>query len=399
MITMKHLRKVLALLLVAALCLCCFAACGEKKPTEPTEPADEAGTLKIGVIGPMTGGAALYGNAVKYGAQLAAKEINAAGGINGMQVEVNVQDDTHDAEKSVNAYNTLKDWGMQILVGTVTSTPCIAVQALCEQDNMFLLTPSATAVESIASPTAFRICFSDPNQGIASADYIASKGLATKIGVIYNSQDAYSSGIYAKFADEAAAKGLEIVAAEAFTEDAKQDFSVQLQKIKSAGAELVFLPIYATEAALILSQAASAGLDAKFFGCDGLDGVLNVENFDTTLAEGVMLLTPFAKDASDEATQNFVKAYLAEYNNDETYLIQFAADAYDCLYAVKAAAEKADIKADMSASEICDLLVPVMAEISIDGVTGAGITWSADGEPNKEPKGVIIEDGAYKAMD
>ncbi|MBQ4366110.1 MAG: ABC transporter substrate-binding protein [Clostridia bacterium] len=396
---MKHLRKVLALLLVAALCLCCFAACGEKKPTEPTEPADEAGTLKIGVIGPMTGGAALYGNAVKYGAQLAAKEINAAGGINGMQVEVNVQDDTHDAEKSVNAYNTLKDWGMQILVGTVTSTPCIAVQALCEQDNMFLLTPSATAVESIASPTAFRICFSDPNQGIASADYIASKGLATKIGVIYNSQDAYSSGIYAKFADEAAAKGLEIVAAEAFTEDAKQDFSVQLQKIKSAGAELVFLPIYATEAALILSQAASAGLDAKFFGCDGLDGVLNVENFDTTLAEGVMLLTPFAKDASDEATQNFVKAYLAEYNNDETYLIQFAADAYDCLYAVKAAAEKADIKADMSASEICDLLVPVMAEISIDGVTGAGITWSADGEPNKEPKGVIIEDGAYKAMD
>ena len=396
---MKHLRKVLALLLVAALCLCCFAACGEKKPTEPTEPADEAGTLKIGVIGPMTGGAALYGNAVKYGAQLAVQEINAAGGINGMQVEVNVQDDTHDAEKSVNAYNTLKDWGMQILVGTVTSTPCIAVQALCEQDNMFLLTPSATAVESIASPTAFRICFSDPNQGIASADYIASKGLATKIGVIYNSQDAYSSGIYAKFADEAAAKGLEIVAAEAFTEDAKQDFSVQLQKIKSAGAELVFLPIYATEAALILSQAASAGLDAKFFGCDGLDGVLNVENFDTTLAEGVMLLTPFAKDASDEATQNFVKAYLAEYNNDETYLIQFAADAYDCLYAVKAAAEKADIKADMSASEICDLLVPVMAEISIDGVTGAGITWSADGEPNKEPKGVIIEDGAYKAMD
>lgn len=397
---MKHLRKVLALLLVAALCLCCFAACGGKEPAEPSEnEGEDAGTLKIGVIGPMTGGAALYGNAVKYGAQLAVDEINAAGGINGMKVELNVQDDTHDAEKAVNAYNTLKDWGMQILVGTVTSTPCIAVQALCEQDNMFLLTPSATAVESIASPTAFRICFSDPNQGIASADYIASKGLATKIGVIYNSQDAYSSGIYAKFADQAATKNLEIVAAEAFTEDSKQDFSVQIQKIKAAGAELVFLPIYATEAALILSQAASAGLDAKFFGCDGLDGVLNVENFDTTLAEGVMLLTPFAKDASDEATQNFVKAYLAANNNDETYLIQFAADAYDCLYAVKAAAEKADVKADMTASEICDLLVATMTSISIDGVTGAGITWSADGEPNKEPKGVIIEDGAYKAMD
>ena len=397
---MKHIKKVLALVLVAVLCLCCFAACGDKEPatTEPAE-TDAAGTLKIGVIGPMTGGAALYGNAVKYGAQLAVQEINAAGGINGMQVELNVQDDTHDAEKAVNAYNTLKDWGMQILVGTVTSTPCIAVQELCAQDNMFLLTPSATAVESIASPTAFRICFSDPNQGIASADYIASKGLATKIGVIYNSQDAYSSGIYAKFAEKAETLGLEVVAAEAFTEDAKQDFSVQLQKMKSAGAELIFLPIYATEAALILSQAASAGIEAKFFGCDGLDGVLNVENFDTSLAEGVMLLTPFAKDASDEATQSFVKAYLEAYNNDETYLIQFAADAYDCLYAVKAAAEQANINADMSASEICDLLVDTMTTLSVDGVTGAGITWSADGEPNKEPKAVIIEEGAYKAMD
>ena len=270
---MKQFKKLLALVLVGVLCLCCFAACGKTETTPSETPSDNAseataGTLKIGVIGPLTGGAALYGNAVKYGAELAVKEINAAGGINGMQVEINVQDDTHDAEKSVNAYNTLKDWGMDLLVGTVTSAPCIAVQAVAAEDNMFLLTPSATAVESIASPTAFRICFSDPNQGIASADYIAAKELGSKIGVIYNSQDPYSSGIYAKFASEAEAKGLEIVAAEAFTEDSKQDFSVQLQKMKSAGADLVFLPIYATEAALILSQAASAGLETKFFGCE-----------------------------------------------------------------------------------------------------------------------------------
>ena len=397
---MTKFRKAIALVLAAVLCLTLFAACGKTEPADPSNPAPASDeTLKIGVIGPMTGGAALYGNAVKYGAQLAAKEINAAGGINGMQVELNVQDDTHDAEKSLNAYNTLKDWGMDLLVGTVTSAPCIAVQAEAAKDNMFMLTPSATAVESIESPTAFRICFSDPNQGIASADYIAAKELGTKIGVIYNSQDPYSSGIYSKFAAEAEVQGLEIVAAEAFTEDSKQDFSVQLQKMKSAGADLVFLPIYATEAALILSQAASAGLEATFFGCDGLDGVLNVENFDTALAEGVMLLTPFAKDASDEATQKFVASYLEEYNNDETYLIQFAADAYDCLYAVKAACEKANVTGSMSASEICDALVAAMADISIDGVTGAGITWSADGEPNKAPKGVVIEGGAYKAMD
>ncbi len=391
----KTLIIILALVLVAAIVAAVVLL---TRPKTEEKPAESAGlTLTIAHIGPQTGPAAVYGLATYRGAQIAADEITAAD--NGITVVLLNEDDTHDAEKAVNAYNTLKDWGMQILVGTVTSTPCIAVQELCAQDNMFLLTPSATAVESIASPTAFRICFSDPNQGIASADYIASKGLATKIGVIYNSQDAYSSGIYAKFAEKAETLGLEVVAAEAFTEDAKQDFSVQLQKMKSAGAELIFLPIYATEAALILSQAASAGIEAKFFGCDGLDGVLNVENFDTSLAEGVMLLTPFAKDASDEATQNFVKAYLDAFNGDETYLIQFAADAYDCLYAVKAAAEQANIKADMSASEICDLMVATMTTLSVDGVTGAGITWSADGEPNKEPKAVVIEDGAYKAMD
>ena len=400
------MKKLVALLLVAVLCLGCFAACsgneGETTTEAPSEssnaPAAE-GTLKIGGIGPLTGGASLYGLAVKNGVELAVKEINAAGGINGMKLEINFQDDIHDAEKSVNAYNTLKDWGMDILIGTVTSTPCIAVQAVAAEDNMFLLTPSATAVESIESPTAFRICFSDPNQGVASADYIADNKLAEKAAVIYNSQDAYSSGIYAKFASEAEVKGLEIVAAESFTEDSKQDFSVQLQKIKAAGADLVFLPIYAAETALILNQAKSAGLDVKFFGCDGLDGILNIENFDASLAEGVMLLTPFAKDASDKATQDFVAAYLKEYNNDETYLIQFAADGYDCVYAVKAACEKAGITADMDSAAICDALVKVMTEISLDGVTGAGITWSADGEPNKAPKAVVIENGAYKAMD
>lgn len=388
------MKKALALVLALAMMLCCFTACGKDKGK-----TNDENVLKIGGIGPTTGGAALYGNAVKNGMELAVEEINAAGGINGMKLEMNFQDDTHDAEKSVNAYNNLKDWGMQVLIGTVTSAPCIAVQAQAGSDGMFLLTPSGSAVEAIEAPTAFRVCFSDPNQGVASADYIASKGVAKKIAVIYNSSDAYSSGIYEKFAAEAQTKGLEVVAAESFTNDSNQDFSAQIQKIKTSGAELVFLPIYAQEASLILQQASKAGLSAKFFGCDGLDGVLNIENFDTKLAEGVMLLTPFAKDGKDEATKKFVAAYREKYNNDDTYLIQFAADGYDAVYILKAAAEKAGIKGGMSVKEIGEALSAAMTQITVDGVTGTGIKWDESGEPSKSPKAVVITDGAYKSMD
>lgn len=367
-------------------------ACASAMLVSTTAFAD-GDAFKVGGIGPVTGGAAVYGQAVKNATELAVNEINALGGV---QFEFQFEDDEHDAEKSVNAYNTLKDWGMQMLLGTVTSAPCIAVAAETANDNMFQLTPSGSAVECVANPNAFRVCFSDPNQGAASAQYIGENKLATKIGVIYDSSDVYSSGIYEKFAEEAANQGLEIVSAEAFTADNKTDFSVQLQKAKDAGAELVFLPIYYTEASLILTQANSMGFAPKFFGCDGLDGLLNVEGFDTSLAEGVMLLTPFAADAEDEATQKFVTAYKDAFNGDTPN--QFAADTYDGMYIIKTAAEKAEITPDMSVSDICDAMKTAMTEITYDGLTGSGMTWSADGEPNKAPKAVVISDGAYKSM-
>lgn len=386
------MKKALSLVLAASLALTSLAACGGGSDEEQASNSD---TFKIGGIGPTTGDAAAYGTAVQNGAQLAVDEINEAGGINGKQIEFQFEDDQNNSEKSVNAYNTLKDWGMQMLVGTVTSNPCTAVVKETAEDNMFQLTPSATAVESIQYDNAFRICFSDPSQGTASADYIADNKLATKVAVIYNSSDVYSSGIYQNFAKEAEAKGLEVVAAEAFTADSKTDFSVQLQKAKSSGAELVFLPIYYQEASLILTQADKMGFTPKFFGCDGLDGLLDVEGFDTSLAEGVMLLTPFTADAKDEMTQTFVKAYEEAF---DIAPIQFAADAYDCIYAIKAAAEQGEVTPDMSISDMCEAMKTAMTEITIDGLTGAGITWSADGEPSKEAKAVVISNGTYEAM-
>lgn len=396
------MKKFLSLALAAVMALS-MAACGSSTEPEATddtaveaEESENSGlTFKIGGIGPTTGGAAIYGSSAQHGSEIAVEEINAAGGINGYQIEFKYEDDEHDAEKSVNAYNNLKDWGMQMLVGCVTTNPCIAVIQESAADNMFQITPSASAVEAIATDNAYRICFSDPNQGIASAQYIGENGIASKVAVIYDSSDVYSSGIYEKFAEEAANQGIEIVAAEAFTADSKTDFTVQLQKAKDAGAELVFLPFYYTEASLVLAQAKAMDYSPLFFGCDGLDGILTVENFDTSLAEGVMLLTPFAADAEDELTQSFVAAYESAYGETPT---QFAADGYDCIYTLKAALEAADATPDMSVSDLCDAITGVITTISVDGVTGEGITWSADGEPSKAPKAVVIKDGAYAAM-
>ena len=349
----------------------------------------------IGGIGPTTGSAATYGENVKNGAELAVKEINEAGGINGVPIRFEWQDDENDAEKSVNAYNSLKDKGIRILMGTVTSQPCAAVVAETSSDNMFQLTPSGSAVESIAGDNAFRVCFSDPNQGIGAADYIAENFADSKVAVIYNSSDVYSSGIYEKFAAEADTKGVDIVDTEAFTKDAKTDFSVQLQKIKESGADLVFLPIYYEEAALILTQADQAGLDVTFFGCDGLDGVIGQLGDNAELAEGVMLLTPFAADAKDEKTQTFTAAYQEAY--DGATPNQFAADAYDAIYIIKAAIEQAEATPDMSVSDLCEALKVAMTEITVEGVTGT-MTWDASGEPTKEPKAMVIKDGAYSAV-
>ena len=359
--------------------------------TQAAEPSAEGGSYKIGVIGPLTGDAAAYGLAVQHGAEIAAEEINAAGGINGAMIEIQAQDDEADPEKSVNAYNTLKDWGMQMLVGTTTSGACIAVAAETMNDNMFQITPSGSAVECVANPNAFRVCFSDPDQGTASAQYIGENKMATKVAIIYDSSSVYSDGIRETFVAEAPAQGIEIVASEAFTADSKTDFSVQLDKAKEAGAELVFLPIYYQEASIILKQAADKEFSPIFFGVDGMDGILSVKNFDTSLAEGVMLLTPFAADAED--AKDFTSKYEAAYGEIPN---QFAADSYDAVYAVAEAAKTAGITPDMDASAICDAMVPAMTQITIDGLTGTGTTWNEAGEPKKDPKAVKIVGGKYE---
>ena len=381
-----------------------LAACGNSGSSS----AGSSTTFKLGNIGPLTGAAAIYGNATKNGAQLAVDEINAAGG--SIQFEHNCQDDEHDPEKSVNAYNNLKDWGLQVLVGPTTTNPCVAVSAETNSDNVFELTPSASSndviggqedadgnVTTARKDNVFQMCFTDPNQGIASAQYLAKKQLGTKIAVIYNNSDAYSAGVYKKFEAEAANQGLQIVSTSTFTDDNATDFSVQLNDAKNNGADLVFLPIYYTPAALILTQANGMGYAPDFFGCDGMDGILTVEGFDTKLAEGLMLLTPFVATATDEKTSAFTKAYKDAYGDEP---IQFAADAYDCVYVIKELLEKTGCTPDMSASDICDKLKAAISDgYTYSGLTGENMSWKDTGEVSKEPKGMVIKDGVYQPLD
>lgn len=397
---MKNFKKVLALGLAFVMAFA-TVACGENAASTGNNKdgsvvsEGSSDTWKIGGIGPTTGGAAVYGMAVQYGAQIAVDEINAAGGINGKLVEFKFADDENNAEKSVNAYNSLKDWNMQILLGTVTSTPCVAVAAETAADNMFLLTPSGSSIDILTDKTnAFQVCFTDPNQGQGSAQYIGENNMASKVAVIYDSSSVYSSGIYETFEKEAKNQPFEIVSAEAFTADSNTDFSVQLQKAKDAGAELLFLPIYCEQSALILTQANAMGYKPTFFSCDGMDGILALDNFDTKLAEGVVLLTPFVADATDDATVSFVKKYQDRHGEIPN---QFAADAYDGMYILKAAIESANASPDMSVSDLCEALKAAMITITVDGLTGEGMTWQKSGEVSKAPKAMVIENGVYVA--
>lgn len=400
----KLLSAILAGTMVASLAACgssstgstsaaTTAAAGETKAAVADGGSASSDlTWKIGSQGPLTGGAAVYGTAVVNGAKIAIDEINEAGGINGYKVEYKTADDEHDQEKAINAYNSLKDWGMQAFIGPTTSAPTIAVAAEAVNDNMFMLTPSGSAVDCTATANAYRVCFSDPAQGAKSAQYIGEHKLATKVAVLYDSSDVYSSGIYESFVAEAKNYGIEVVDTEQFTADSKTDFSTQLQKMQAAGAELVFLPFYYTEAALVLTQSNTMGFKPVFFGVDGMDGILDLDNFDKSLAEGLMLLTPFAADATDDATVNFVTKYKEEFGSTP---IQFAADSYDAAYIIKAAIEASGITPDKSVDEIGTAIEEQMKTLTYDGLTGSGMTWNETGDVDKEPKAVVIKDGVY----
>ena len=383
------MKKLFSIFLI---CLMSLALCG------CGSNSSSSGAFKLGGSGPLTGGAAEYGKAVQNAAKLAVDEVNALN--DGVKFELNIEDDEHDAEKAVNCFASLMDWGMQVSLDCVTSAPGIAVAQKYKDANIFAITPSGSnqsvtllgdgSDENAYYGNIFQMCFTDPNQGIASADYLAMKNLGTKIAIFYEDDIDYSKSIYDKFKLEAANKGLNIVFEGSF-QDETQDFSTLINKAKEAQADLVFLPIYYQHATLILDQAKKADYAPIFFGVDGMDGILTQEGFEASLAEGVYYLTPFSASSSDSTTVHFVNSYKEKYGSVPN---QFAADAYDCVYLLHDLIKNNGITVDMDNATICNKLVEAITNpsYSFNGITGIS-SWNKNGQVSKEPKAVIIKGG------
>ena len=376
-------KQIAAMLMAGAMCMGMLAGCGNKDNTG----SGDATAFTVGVVGPLTGDAAIYGTNVVNAAQIAVDEINALGG--DIQFKLISADDVNDPETSVNAYNKLMDKGLQLLVGTVTSKPALSVSPLANEDRVFTLTPSASGDDVIeGNDNTYQVCFTDSNQGSRSAQYIDEHFDGAKIAIIYKNDDPYSQGIRDTFAAEAKTRGMDVVYEGTFDSSSQTDFNVQLTGAQSAGADLLFLPIYYTPASVILTQANAMGYAPTFFGVDGMDGILTADGFDASLAEGVYLLTPFSADAEDEATQNFVTEYKDRHGETPN---QFAADAYDAVYILYEAIKASGVTPDMSNEEICDGLIQAMGDLSVVGLTSAGseMTWDDNGavsqpsNPNK----------------
>lgn len=381
----KFLCMMMAVLMVLAM-----AACGGEPANNGGNDTPDATTVKIGGIGPLTGAYANYGLSEKNGAELAVKEINEAGGIAGKQIELSYQDSQGESESAVNAYGKLMDWGMEVSLGCVLSGENASVVAAARDDDVLLITPSGSADKCIdGNDKAFRVCFYDSYQGAAAAQYIKDNNMVDTVGILYQSDNDYSVGLYNAFVAKCGELGITIAETQTFTSSTNTDFSTQVSALVSSGVKLVFIPLYAEEASTFLTQAhGKFADDVYFFGADGLDGILGKVEQDTSLANNVLMLTPFAADNPAENVQSFVKKYQEAYGATPD---QFAADAYDAIYAIKAAVEKAG---STSGAALASALTP----LTVEGVTGI-MTWTADGNTNKPASAILYYDGVGTLFD
>lgn len=383
--------KFLSLALSVVLCLGMLAGCGSVNYAENNKE------YVIGVSAPLTGSAAMYGVAVANSAQIAVDEINAVGGLNGVMFKLVVTDDMHDATKVSTNYSSMYEGGMQASLGTVTTAPCLEFKNLSADDNVFFLTPSASGDTIPELDNGYQMCFADGNQGKVSAEYVNANFSGQTIGVFYKSDDPYSSGIFNQFKTNLDASVT--IVETTFTEANTTDFSAQIDTLKDCG--FIFMPIYSTPASLFMTQGKDImAADAIYYGCDGFDGIENIEGFDiAAVPQEVTMLSHFNSKATDGPAKVFIDKYVAAYGADT--LNQFGASAYDCVYAIYGAMKKAveegkDIPVTISASELCEILKEQFnGSYSLTGaVTGDGtpISWESNGYVNKGAIKYVIKE-------
>ena len=386
------LVKTLALVLSLALCLSLFAACGNGGAAAGSDYSSENTEFVIGVSGPLTGAAAVYGVAVKNSAQMAVDEINAAGGLNGIKFRLEAMDDVHDATKVAANYSALLEKGMQLSLGTVTTAPGLEFTNLSAEDNVFFLTPSASGDDIPANDNGYQMCFADSNQGTVAAKYVNENYTGKTIGIFYKSDDNYSKGIYDQFKASLDASFTPVETS--FSDANATDFNSQIDQLKDC--ELVFMPIYYTPASIFMTQAKGiVRADAVYYGCDGFDGLESAFDI-TTISQEVIMLSHFNSKATDGAAKEFIDKYTTAYGTDT--LNQFGASAYDCVYALFGAMEKAvsegkEIPVTISASDLCEILKEQFngGYTYENGVTGDSITWQETGYVSKEAVQYVIK--------
>lgn len=378
-------KKFFAMLMAVVMTFTLVACGGNDTPSNDDSGDNAVQTLKIGGIGALTGGYANYGLSVKQGAELAAQELNAAGGVCGMQVEVSFQDSQGDPESAVAAYGKLMDWGMNVSLGGTMSGETSSIVAAAMADDVLVVEPTGSADKCIdGNDKAFRVCFYDSYQGTAAANYLKDNVQVDEVGILYQSDNDYSVGLYNAFVAQCGNVGVTVKETQTFTAATATDFSTQVNALVDSGVKVVFIPFYAEEASTFLTQAKGKFADdVYFFGADGLDGILGKVKQDVTIADNVLMMTPFAAESTEENVQAFVKAYEAAYGATPD---QFAADAYDAVYTVKAAVEAAN--GSVSGAD----LAAVMTSIEVKGVTGT-MTWNADGNTNKAATAILYKNG------
>ena len=375
---MKSMFKKFADVVLALAMVLSLAACGGSNYTSGNTE------FVIGVSGPLTGPAAVYGTAVKNSAQMAVDEINANGGLNGVKFKLVATDDTHDATKVAANYASMLEGGMQVSLGAVTTAPGLEFTKLSAEDNVFFITPSASGDAIPANDNGFQMCFADGNQGKVAADYVNSLGL-TEIGIFYKSDDAYSNGIYKQFKEnlDSSIKTVEAV----FTDTNATDFSSQITTLKDC--KFIFMPIYYEPATIFLTQAKNTiAADAVYYGCDGFDGLAGQFEDFSVIPQEVSMLSHFDSNATDGAAGEFIKKYTDKFGTET--LNQFGASAYDCVYAIYEAMKAAvdagtEIDVTISASDLCEILKEQFTgDFTFSGVTGNNITWEDNGYVAKE---------------
>ena len=387
---MKKMKK-LALLLAGAMCISALTGCGSSQNSYTANNKEYV----IGMSGPLTGGAAMYGVAVANSAQIAVDEINAAGGLNGVPFKLVATDDMHDATKVSTNYSSLLEGGMQVSLGTVTTAPGLEFKNLSVEDNVFFLTPSASGDDIPKNPNGYQMCFADGNQGKVAAEFVNANFAGETIGVFYKSDEAYSKGIFDQF--KANLDGSVSIVETSFSDANSTDFSTQIDTLKAC--EFIFMPTYYTPASLFMTQAKDTiSASAVYYGCDGFDGIDNIDGFDiTTIPQAVTMLSHFNSKATDGPAKAFIDKYVEEYG--AATLNQFGASAYDCVYAIYGAMEKAinegkKIPVTIGASELCDIL---KAQFSggytlSNAVTGESISWDSTGYVNKTAIQYVIKE-------